>query len=121
MTSAPPTSIGAPSNSRPAGSLLILKSSVLTSNSNQSRRPPDASTQQLLPRNDGRHGQRPWRTIPEAQPPATPRPERGLPPSGTSAHLPDEHSLMTAGYSVCSTAAGIFATDIKERATWLSN
>src|SRR3982074_2098152 len=50
MTSAPPTSIGAPSNSRPAGSLLILKSSVLTSNSNQSRRPPDASTQQLLPR-----------------------------------------------------------------------
>jgi hypothetical protein len=50
-----------------------------------------------------------------------PRPERGLPRSGTSAHLPDEHSLMTAGYSVCSTAAGIFAADIKERATWLSN
>jgi hypothetical protein len=24
-------------------------------------------------------------------------------------------------YSVCSTAAGIFATDIKDRATWLSN
>lgn len=29
--------------------------------------------------------------------------------------------FMLTGYSACSIAAGIFATDISERATWLSN